>query len=161
MPLNNLKDLSAAGELLIDLGEQPVSNRFLDAGTKNEAPHFPLQLRIDKSTGLVHQGKPFPIDELKPRHEWLTCFEPEAHLDDMVSKMIALRGVTKDTVFGAYSFKDDTTLRRLEKLGFKNTWRLDPVSDLGVTDPCANVETYQALLNAEKAKDIAEKKRPG
>lgn len=158
MSLNNLKNLSCAGELLIDLGEQPVSNRFLDAGTKTEAPYFPFQLRIDKNTGLVHQGKPFPIAELKPRYEWLTCFEPETHLDDMVSKMIALPGINKDTVFGAYSFKDDTTLRRLQNLGYKNTWRLDPVTDLGVTDPCANVETYQSVLTAEKAKGIAKQK---
>jgi hypothetical protein len=158
MSLQNLKDLSTAGELLIDLGEQPVSNRFLDAGTKTEAPYFPFELRIEMNSGLVHQGRPFPINELKPRYHWLTCFEPETHLDDMVSKMIVLPGVNKDTFFGAYSFKDDTTLRRLENLGYKNTWRLDPVTDLGVTDPCANVETYQAVLTAEKAKGIAKQK---
>jgi hypothetical protein len=158
MSINNLKDLSGAGQLLIDLGEQPVSNRFLNIGKKSEAPCFPLQLRIDKSTGLVFQGNPFPIDELKPHYEWLTCFEPEMHLDDMVSKMIGLPGVTKNTVFGGYSFKDDSTLRRLENLGYKNTWRLDPATDLGVTDPCANVETYQAVLTEEKAKWIAKHK---
>ena len=158
MSINKLKVLSNSGELLIDLGNQPVSNRFLDSTKSAEAPAFPLQLRICKDNGLIHIGQHFPVSELKPRYDWLTCFEPEDHLDDMVNKMIALPGIHKGSVFGAYSFKDDTTLRRLEKLGYTNTWRLDPVMDLEVEDPCANVETYQDELNEVKAKKIASSK---
>jgi hypothetical protein len=155
MSINKLRDLSNSGELLIDLGNQPISNRFLDSAESADAPAFPLQLRIRNDNGLIHIGQPFPVSELKPRHDWLTCFEPEEHLDDMVNKIIALPGIHKASVFGAYSFKDDTTLRRLEKLGYTNTWRLDPVVDLEVEDPCANVETYQDVLNEAKAKKIA------
>ena len=158
MSISAFKNLSDSGELLIDLGVQPVSNRFLELEMGSEAPCFPFQLRIRMDSGLIHQGNPFPVTELKPRFNWLTCFEPEDHLDDMVQTIIALPGINQDAVFGAYSFKDDSTLRRLEKIGYTKTWRLDPVNDLGVTDTCANVETYQDVLSVELAVSIAGKK---
>lgn len=155
MSIDTLKNLSSSGELLIDLGDQPVSNRFLVPSDGSSAPFFPLQLRIEINTGLVHLGNPFPVEELKPRYEWLTCFEPEDHLDAMVDTIIGLPGVSIESVFGAYSFKDDTTLRRLENKGYHKTWRLDPAKDIGVADPCANVETYQVVLTEIKAEEIA------
>jgi hypothetical protein len=154
----NLRDLSASGELLIDLGLQPVSNRFLPLNALSEAPSFPFALRLRSDIGLIHIGQPFPADELKPRYNWLTCFEPEDHLDDLVSRIIDLPGISKASVFGAYSFKDDSTLRRLENLGYSKTWRLDTDKDLGITDSCSGVETIQSVLTVEKAKEISEKK---
>lgn len=147
-------NFEVSGELLVDFGLQPVSNRFLNPNSLQDAPRFPLQLRVDLNTGLIFQGKLFPLEEVKPRFEWLTCFEPEDHLDDLVKEIIDLRGVTKNSVFGGYSFKDDSTLRRLTQQGYVKNWRIDPVEDLGVLDPCANVETYQSALSQEKAKEI-------
>lgn len=144
----------SSDNLLIDLGHQPVSNRFLPVDSLTAAPSFPLQLLINPDTGLVHLGKAFPLEELKPRYDWLTCFEPEDHLDAMALKLTRLPGITQASVFGAYSFKDDSTLRRLEGLGYAKNWRIDPVQDLGVTDPCANVETYQCALTLSKAQEI-------
>lgn len=151
-----LKNLQSSGDLLVDLGFQPVSNRFLPANSLTDAPSFPLQLRIDTDTGLIHLGKPFPLMELKPRYDWLTCFEPEDHLDALVQQLIKLPGVTRASIFGAYSFKDDSTLRRLEGLGYAKSWRINPVQDLGISNPCANVETYQCALTPAKAKEIRE-----
>ncbi|MEA5523389.1 hypothetical protein, partial [Limnoraphis robusta] len=152
----NLNIKSTQAEPLADFGLQPVSNRFLEANGKDKVPQFPLGLVINKDSGLIHLDKPFPIDELKPRYDWLTCFEPEDHLDNMVETIIKLPGISEDSVFGAYSFKDDSTLRRLEKKGFSNTWRIDPDKDLGVKDKCANVETYQMHLSEDSANKIIE-----
>jgi len=157
MNIPQLRHLESSGEPLIDLGLQPVSNRFLQANTVAEAPKFPLQLRLCPDTGLVHLGNPFPVEELRPRYDWLTCFEPEAHLDGLVETLIGLPGITHASVFGAYSFKDDSTLRRLEKRGYGKTWRIDPGRDLGITDACANVETYQSVFTRAKAERIRER----
>ena len=135
-----------------------MSNRFLPADSVMAAPSFPLQLRINTDTGLIHLGKLFPFEELKPRYDWLTCFEPEDHLDTLVRKLTKLPGVTQASVFGAYSFKDDSTLCRLKRLGYAKNWRIDPVQDLGVLDPCANVETYQCALTPAKAEEIRERR---
>ena len=149
-----VEDLGLKGDLLIDFGLQPVSNRFLSGCSEAIAPHFPLQLRIDTSSGLIHLGTPFPVSELKPRYDWVTAFEPEDHLDDLVDRILALPDVTKDTVFGAYSFKDDSMLERLKRKGYRRNWRIDPKKDLGVTDPCANIETFQHAFTLSKARAI-------
>jgi hypothetical protein len=157
MNLSQFDDLKQPSELLIDFGLQPVSNRFLPANSALQAPSFPLQLRINQRSGLIYLSKPFPIEEMKPRYDWLTCYEPEDHLDNLVNRLIALPGIDPTTVFGAYSFKDDSTLRRLERLGYCNTWRIDPLQDLGVADPCANVETYQEALTLGAAEKVRER----
>ncbi|WP_061249359.1 methyltransferase domain-containing protein [Leptospira alstonii] len=143
MNLSQFNNLKTSGELLIDFGLQPVSNRFLAPDRSSKTPKFPLKLRFSKDSGLIHLAEPFPIEEMKPQYDWLTCFEPEAHLDDMVDTIINLPGINQNSKFGAYSFKDDSTLDRLRNKGYRNTWRIDPELDLGVYDKCANVETYQ------------------
>lgn len=153
-PTSRFQSLSTSGRPLIDFGLQPVSNRFLAPRGHLCAPAFPLALRVDEEDGLIHLAEPFPLDELRPRFSWLTCFEPEAHLDDLVDRLVSLPGIFKESRIGAYSFKDDTTLRRLEGRGYANTWRIDPEADLGVADPLANVETYQLHFQPAQAEKI-------
>ena len=156
--MDDINNLESADEKLVDFGLQPVSNRFTLPDSKDAVPSFPLQLRVNTDTGLVHLGQPFPLGEVKPRYDWLTCYEPEDHLDNLVEKLIELPNITKQSVFGAYSFKDDSTLCRLEQLGFINNWRIDPKLDLGISDVCANVETYQSFLVVDKAKEICKRR---
>jgi len=158
MEITQLNNLQSSGEPLVDFGHQPVSNRFLPLGDEGVVPAYPLQLRVCIETGLIHMAKPFPVEEMKPRYDWLTCYEPEDHLDALTERIIKLPNVTKASTFGAYSFKDDSTLRRLERLGYGKNWRIDPVQDLDVPDPCANVETYQCALTPSKAEEIRERK---
>ncbi|MGK7925087.1 MAG: methyltransferase domain-containing protein [Spirulina sp.] len=136
---------------------QPISNRFISCKSSDEAPRFPLQLRLCPDTGLIHLGKPFPVDELKPRHDWLTCFEPETHLDRLVETILRLPNITPESVFAAYSFKDDSTLERLKKQGYSQTWRIDPYRDLSLSDPRTNVETYQSVFTPKIAEEIRER----
>jgi len=141
-------------KLLIDLNLQPISNRFLSKNSNNSVPHYPMKLMLDKNTGRVQLESPFPVEEIKPRYDWLTCFEPEDHLDDMVEKIINLPNISKGSVFAGYSFKDDSTLDRLKAKNYLNQWRIDPQKDLGVTNSCASVETFQSMFNITKAKQI-------
>ena len=141
-------------DIFLDLGLQPISNRFLTS-PRDSSPLFPLALTISKKTGDIKIKQPFPVSELRPRYSWLTtCFEPEDHLDDFVDELIDLTGISSNSRIGAFSFKDDSTLRRLEKKGFKNTWRLDPQRDLGIEDDVCSIETLQDRFNSEKAKNV-------
>ena len=114
MKKTNLKGL----ELLLDLGKQPISNRFLTPDSNETIPRYPLKVMLDNETGLVKLENPFPVEEVKPRYDWLTCFEPEDHLDNMVEKILNLPNISKNSVFAGYSFKDDSTLERLQAKGF-------------------------------------------
>jgi hypothetical protein len=159
MNLSQFQHLESSGELLLDLGLQPISNRFLSLEHSESAPKFPLKLRLCPDTGLVHLEQPFPVEEMKPHYDWLTCFEPEAHLDNLVETVLSLPRITRESVFGAYSFKDDSTLERLKNRGYSQTWRIDPERDLGIRDRRANVETYQSVFTPKIAEEI--RKRHG
>jgi|SaaInlStandDraft_4_1057021.scaffolds.fasta_scaffold05278_4 hypothetical protein len=141
---------------LIDLGMQPVTNRFL-TNSKEKSPKFPLSISVCTDTGVISLDKPFPVKEVKPRFNWLTCFEPEDHLDNLVDKLVQLPGISDKSCIGGYSFKDDSTLKRIEKLGYKKIWRIDPKNDLNIDDRAASVETYQSHFTGSKANRIAEK----
>ena len=115
----------------ISLGFQPVSNRFL-LSPSDSAPKFPLNFGFDYALGCMKLQKPFPVQEITPRFDWLTCYEPEEHLDKTVQNIVKYCDASSNTRFVGYSFKDDTTLARLADLGFVNSWRIDPVEDLGI-----------------------------
>ena len=141
-------------QVLIDLGRQPISNRFMSPKINEKVPYFPMKIMLDKNTGSIHLEKPFPVEEVRPRYDWLTCFEPEDHLNAMVEIILGLPDINKSSVFAGYSFKDDTTLERLKTKNYRNNWRIDPQRDLGVKNPCANIETFQSVFTTAKAELI-------
>ena len=139
---------------ILSLGKQPVSNRFL-ACKSSAAPFFDLSFVWDESLGCMALANKFPVSEIKPRFEWITCFEPEEHLDHMVDQIIEICGVSKHTKIVGYSFKDDSTLARIVDKTGAIGWRLDPISDFGLADKLASVESFQEAFTREKSEKIA------
>jgi hypothetical protein len=136
---------------LIDFGHQPLCNRFLATSMETEAA-FRLELDLCRACGLVQLGSPAPVDELRPRVDWLTYNEPEGHLDDLAVDIARLPGITPaNASLCGISFKDDSLLCRLQKMGFGHTRRLDPRTDLGIDDSRAGIETVSASLTPERA----------
>ncbi|RKZ85906.1 MAG: SAM-dependent methyltransferase [Candidatus Parabeggiatoa sp. nov. 1] len=129
----------------VDFGMQPVCNRYLTHSTDNEYTH-PLVLVQCQTCGLVQLQNPLPPGEIKPRYDWITYNEPEGHLDKLVEIIVNLPGITPNSSIGSLSFKDDSTLQRLNKLGFKQTWRLDSQKDLNIHDPRASIETIRDIF---------------
>jgi len=141
-------------KLLIDLGMQPISNRYLRNLDEKEKL-FSLKLGQCQSTGLIQLINPVPHEELVPRYDWVTYSEPENHLDNLVSKICELYINNKNQLFGGISFKDDSTLKRFDKLGFK-TWRVDPKLDLHLRNN-VGVESIQAALNLKNVEGIVKR----
>ncbi len=143
---------------LLDLGPQPISNRFLRTPTEREE-RFPIALRQCEACGLVQIDSPVPAGALIPPYDWVTYNEPEKHLDELVDILVALPGVGAGSVAGGVSFKDDSTLARLERQGLQ-TWRLDLREDLGVSESRSGhgVETIQDRLTPEVAENISRRR---
>ena len=139
--------------LLFDLGLLPISNRFLKNKFK-KSPKFPFKVDISERNGLISLNKPFPVHEIKPRFDWITCSEPEDHLDDLVDVLIQLPGISKKSVIASFSFKDISTLERLKKKGFLNQWSIDPKEDLEIKDKKCSIETLQSKFNLKSAAKI-------
>ena len=134
---------------VIDIGPQPIGNRFLK---KRDDPEetFPIALLQCSTCGLVQIEEPVPASALKPPYDWITYNEPEPHLDALVDILMTLPGIAAGSIAAGVSFKDDSTLARLEKKGL-TTWRLDPASDLGITESGIGVETIQDRLTPAAA----------
>jgi hypothetical protein len=148
-----------AVEPLIDLGLQPVSSHLTTSPTTDVVQH-PLGLGACQACGTVQILEPFPYQSLVPPFKGLVYREPEAHLDAMAEKAIALPGVEKSATVAGITYKDQSTLDRFTRLGFERTWCIDLVRDLGVSDPYANIETVQAHLTPEKAAEIVRRRGP-
>src|SRR5215831_7083861 len=137
--------LCASGELapIIDVGTQPVANRFLRAPGDPEE-QFPIALQQCQACGLVQIEQPVPAHALIPPYDWVTYNEPEDHLDALVEILTGLPGIGPGAVAGGLSFKDDSTLARLGRKGL-GTWRLELDADLGVSGGARShgVETVQ------------------
>lgn len=141
---------------LLDLGMQPVSNRFLSS-PKEEEHSYPMVICQCLRCGLIQIGDPVPAAEISPRYNWITYNEPEAHLDKMTDAIIGLTGIDNNAGICGISFKDDSTLRRFKTNGFKNTWRIDPRDDLGIKDS-AGLGIIQEAFTPEAAREIIKRR---
>jgi hypothetical protein len=142
-------------EPILNAGLQPVSNRYLHNRIDEEVM-YPLIVGQDKKNGVISLITPFPPKELVPKFDWISYNEPEPHLDHTVDFLCRLEGVNEKSVVGGITFKDDSTLLRFARRGFK-TWRLDIHDDLNIVEKGAGAESIQAALKAPKAHKITEK----
>ncbi len=146
---------NAVGEWL-DLGPQAVRNRFLTDANGHEFTHR-LRAGACRDCGTVQLGDPPPVGELRPRFGWIAYNEPECHLDDLAAKFSRLPGITTSSTFAGLTYKDDSTLARLNRRGFLDTWRPDIKYDLRIAPPFAGIESVQAELNPATALALAAK----
>ena len=77
---------------MITLKNQPISNRFLYQATSNPKC-FDFELVFNEKLGCISLKSPFPVNELRPLYDWITCFEPEDHLDELVNKISNLPNI--------------------------------------------------------------------
>ena len=140
---------------LLDFGMQPISNRYLADPAEAEYTH-PFVIGVCESCGLIQIDDPVPARELKPRFDWVSYAEPEAHLDRLADTIRDLPGITPASTICGISFIDDSVLRRMSERGFENTWRVDAKSDLGIDDPRAGIETIQERLAPEAMMTLAQ-----
>lgn len=132
--------------VLLDFGLQPPSNRFMPIGSAVTDTH-PLRFGQCRVCGLLQLINPMPTSLVKSRHPWLNYNEPEGHLDALVQRLSGLPGLTPASRIIGLTCKDDSTLARFNRLGFANTFRYDLKQDLGLDDPCAGLESIQAVID--------------
>lgn len=133
--------------------QQPVTKNLLDEGSE-DAFKENIELTICTHCATVQQPNPWPYHVFVPSHDWMTFREPEDHLDHAVEQVIASGSLNSSAVVWGLSSKDDTTLERFEKLGFRRTYRVSPSADLNIDTPHAYIECVQHGLTVETAKNI-------
>jgi SAM-dependent methyltransferase len=144
---------SASVEILVDFGAQPPSNRFVQQSGQSHEGHRLLfgQCAVCALCQLVD---PMSAGMVKSRFEWLTYNEPEGHLDSLAVRLAGLNGVSNSSVIRGLTYKDESTLKRLQRLGIRHASAYDAARDLGVEDRCAGLETVQELVTMEAAERL-------
>jgi len=158
--MNKFKCFSCQSEAcqhVLNLGDQPVSNRFKRDPQEVEE-FFNLTVAQCQKCGLIQLKNSLPPEALTPLFGWITYQEAEDHLDDLVEILSKLDGVSQDAVIGGISFKDDSTLQRFGQKGFKNIWHVDLKKDLEIFQAGSGVEAIQQCLSLEKAQKIVQQK---
>lgn len=142
---------------ILDAGLQPITNRFRKESFENDFFH-PLVVNQCQACGLLQLMNPAPVKEVVPRFDWITYSEPEAHLDQLVEEIYSLEGLSKDSLLWGVTFKDSSTLERLNKQGFKDTRLIDKKRDLEIFDSLSSLETIQEYINPKVVNKLAVKK---
>ncbi len=140
---------------LIDFGNHPVCHKFSDGKQKEEK--FSLALGQCQFCGLVQLMSPIPPDKLIPSYDWIKYNEPEEHLDHLAKIITRLPGINKQATVCGVSYKEDTILERLNKLGFQKIWRMNMKEDLNINNSNANLESIQLQISPDIVNSIHQK----
>ena len=150
---------SSAVTEVLNLGRQPIGNRYLAEADAPEAL-FPLALGLCERCGAAQLTEWPTADQLRPAVDWITYNEPEAHLDELAQAVARLPGLNPDGLVVGVSLKDGTLLQRLSQLGVGRCYRLDERADLNIEGSGAGVETVQARLTPERAAGLVARHGP-
>src|SRR6266545_3978336 len=108
----------------LDFGPQALTNRFLHSADVAEY-EYPLAIGVCPRCGTVQLRDCVPTSEMRPRFDWIFYNEPESHLDDAAKVISRLPGLTSNSSIGGLTYKDESTLKRLDQLGCAKTWLAD------------------------------------
>ena len=102
---NSCRSCESECIVVCDLGEHPISNRFLQE-RDSEEELFSFIVTVCKRCGLTQLQSPPNSDSIRPRYPWITYNEPESHLDTFVDIVIK-EGLVKpeSRIFGT-TYKD-------------------------------------------------------
>lgn len=134
---------------VLDLGSQPLCNRFLASADAAEAT-FPQALAVCGACGLVQLLTPVPAAELASRFPWITYTEAEGHLDALVERLTALGALPTGAVAGGTTYKDSSTLARCATRGAR-TWEVG-ADALGLPPGRVEIDAVQERLTEARAR---------
>jgi hypothetical protein len=138
----------------LDLGSLPACNRFLTAYASPQT--HPLIMTACGSCGLVQLAVYPPPDFVMPRVPWIRYREPDAHLDDVVRRLLPSLSSGRARAIGVGPF-DGPLLDRFEQHGVNPL----PLDLLGTrtsghtAGTYPNLETLQGLLRPAELAAIA------
>lgn len=126
----------------IIFNRMPLTNNFRNSITSNKR-YFKPSIEVDVNDGYFFLTKNCSFKKLKPKFNWLKCYEPESHLDDVVDDLIKNKIIKKNQKLCFLTFKDYTLSNRFKKKGFKKIKLIDPVIDLRIKNKNFLTETLQ------------------
>ena len=142
--------------LELTLNNMHVAHHF-GCDLRGHAFSHALSIGQCDSCSLIQLTSRFPIAELVPKYNWITCTEPEGHLDSLVSELITLDGINEQSSIVGLSFKEESTLARFNNKGFKQTRIVDPALDMDIAEKNTMIELVQYKFDEDFSHDFVSK----
>jgi SAM-dependent methyltransferase len=131
---------------VLDLGSVPVCNHFTES--RVERPTYPLLIACCCRCGLTQLVQAPPLEAIMPRAPWIRYNEPEDHLDDLVSRLLARYHCVPKLAIGVGPF-EHPLLDRLAKRGLA-TRTIDLLARAAApTGRYPYLESWQGLLRTD------------
>lgn len=128
----------------------PLTSIYEKQKNTKEEILFNFKFIICDRTGRIHLKfiKENPITKYK--YEWMTCYEPEEHLDELVKILMKDKIINIGSKVYGFSFKDKSTLERIKKIAKerKNNYQIFNASEIGI--PMNGSCLYETLENAKQ-----------
>ena len=145
-------------QTVLDFGQQPPANRFVNFSVASSSDEtYRLALGLCNDCSIIQLTERMPVEAIRPRFDWLLYNEPEGHLDDVVTSLMALPGIGQDSLLLGTTYKDESTLARLERLGVSSTACIQE-QDLGDLTYSFGLETIQNALQDDETLNTLKKK---
>lgn len=146
-------------DAVVDFGSQPPANRFIAIDSiKKIQEAYPLGLGYCSCCETIQLARRMPMQAVKPRFAWLTYNEPEQHLDDVANQLRQLPGISASSRMLGVTYKDQSTLDRLTKLGLPSSTCLssEDFSIFRMPALAADLKTKYAPVDLLLARHIVE-----
>lgn len=139
-----------------DFGTHPISNRFV-RNPKEPESQYGLVLGICERCATLQIQTPIPYNEIVPAYDWVTYVEPEGHLDALTEVLIKFISSKTIPVVAGLTLKDTSVVDRFRSKIKGRFINIDSMSDLGVKNPRACIETLQNNFNPTTARQMVQK----
>jgi len=135
----------------INFGQNPISTNYKSMPTDVHVT-YKLSIAICGRCATVQLFDHIPESELTSPPTWIHYNEPELHLDAVVSELIEFIDSASPRVRGL-SYKDQSTITRLERLGYKDGQVYDFSLNRRYDHP-VNIERLQNLVTSKNCSTI-------
>lgn len=142
-------------QLQLDIGPQPIANRFSASNEGNDFLH-PFELGMCEKCALVQLMHEPPYSELRPRVSWVKYNEPESHVQKWASYLGEKFKETPRLRVCGVTEKDRSLVEAIAQVSHAETKILTLLDDLHFTDAHAGVESLPIALTRKSAQRVKE-----
>ena len=147
--------LSGNIEKFIDYGNHPVSHHYISHEDEfNGDARIPLVLCQCVKCGIIELEQTADLSFYNIRFPWVRQNESEAHLDDLVNKIISLPGINNKSSIWGLSYKDKTTVDRFREIGFTQCKTMDYATFFNSQDQIYNIAFIQSFINENTIEEM-------
>lgn len=143
---------------VVDLGEQPLSNAYVEPGTEADERFYPLHARFCTTCFLVQVDDVVPPEEIFGDYAYFSSFSDSwlEHARQYTDAVVERFGLGADSFVVEVASNDGYLLRNFVERGIP-ALGIEPAANVAETAVAAGIPTEVAFFGADTAASVAER----